>query len=238
MQNKKWKTFNKLTAKCYNNMIRAEADGNCWQQAFELLKEIVREERQNNPNFASEIEMIDDITDYEYDIQGWIEDCFDEMDMRGEHEILLKMCDDLLTMFRWPDYTGSDLKFRKSSALESLGRAEEAVRFCKEWIQKEPENIMAAVAGVYAYIKTKEFDKAEKLVDQFIFDKTDCLDENDIMFTAASKLYEAEGKKKEKKQIDKAIQKYEEYLEKYFDFPDFDEEDDDFDFFYEDLPFM
>ena len=48
MQNKKWKTFNKLTAKCYNNMIRAEADGNCWQQAFELLKEIVREERQNN----------------------------------------------------------------------------------------------------------------------------------------------------------------------------------------------
>ena len=69
MQNKKWKTFNKLTAKCYNNMIRAEADGNCWQQAFELLKEIVREERQNNPNFASEIEMIDDITDYEYDIQ-------------------------------------------------------------------------------------------------------------------------------------------------------------------------
>ena len=43
MQNKKWKTFNKLTAKCYNNMIRAEADGNCWQQAFELLKEIVRE---------------------------------------------------------------------------------------------------------------------------------------------------------------------------------------------------
>ena len=134
MQNKKWKTFNKLTAKCYNNMIRAEADGNCWQQAFELLKEIVREERQNNPNFASEIEMIDDITDYEYDIQGWIEDCFDEMDMRGEHEILLKMCDDLLTMFSWPDYTGSDLKFRKSSALESLGRTEEAVRFCKEWI--------------------------------------------------------------------------------------------------------
>ena len=140
--------------------------------------------------------MIDDITDYEYDIQGWIEDCFDEMDMRGEHEILLKMCDDLLTMFSWPDYTGSDLKFRKSSALESLGRTEEAVRFCKEWIQKEPENIMAATAGVYAYIKTKEFDAAEKLVDQFIFDKTDCLDENDIMFTVASKLYEAEGKKR------------------------------------------
>ena len=238
MQNKKWKKFSKLTVKCYNNMIGAEADGNCWQQAFELLIEIIREERQENPNFASEIEMVDDVTDYEYDIQGWLEDCFDEIDMRGEYEILLKMCDDLLTMFSWPDYTGSDLKFRKSSALESLGRKDEAVKYCKEWIRKEPENITAATAGVYAYIKTKEFDEAEKLVDQFIFDKTECSDENDIMFTAASRLYEAEGKRKEKKQIDKAIQKYEEYLEKYFDFPDFDNEDEDFDFFDEELPFM
>ena len=34
MQNKKWKKFNKLTAKCYNNMIGAEADGN-WQREAE-----------------------------------------------------------------------------------------------------------------------------------------------------------------------------------------------------------
>ena len=40
------------------------------------------------------------------------------------------------------------------------------------------------------------FDEAEKLVGRFIFDKSECTDENDIMFTVASKLYEVTGKTK------------------------------------------
>lgn len=235
MLNKKWKNFNKLTGKCYSNMIGAEKDGSCWWQAFELLKEIILEERQKNPNFASQLEMVDDATDYQLDIQGWLEDCLDEVDMRGEYEVLLKMCDDLLDIFIWPEYTASDIKFRKSTVLGELGRMNEAVKYCKEWIKKEPENIVAATAGVYALIRTNEFDAAEELVGRFIFDKTKCSDENDIMFTAASKLYEATGNKKEKKQIDKAIQEYDEYLEEYFE--NFDSDDEDLDFFDGELPF-
>ena len=45
MQSKKWRQFDELTEKCYSNMIGMEKDGSCWQQAFELLKEIVGEER-------------------------------------------------------------------------------------------------------------------------------------------------------------------------------------------------
>ena len=239
MQNKKWKNFNKLTGKCYSNMIGAEKDGSCWEKAFELLKEIILEERKVNPGFASQLEMVDEETDYEYDVQGWMEDCLDEIDMREEYELLLKMCDDLLSIFSWPDYTGSDIKFIKYSALHSLGRNDEAVRYCKEWICEEPENIVAAAAGVYAFINMKEFNDAEKLVNQFIFDKSECSDENDIMFTAASKLYEAAGKKKEKKQIDKAMKEYEERLEQYFSYADFDDEDMEFDLDFLDdyLPF-
>ncbi len=235
MQNKKWKKFNKLTEKCYSNMIGAEKDGRCWIQAFELLKEIIFEERKENSGFASQLEMIDEATDYEYDIQGWLEDCLDEVDMRGEYKVLLKMCDDLLGMFGWPEYTGSDIKFRKFAVLGALGRKDEAAKYCKEWIQNEPENIMAAAAGVYAFIETKEFDVAEELVDRFIFDKSECFDENDIMFTAASKLYGAMGKTEEKKQIDRAIRDYEDDLEQYFENPDFDEEEQGF--FDDDLPF-
>ncbi len=230
MQNKKWKKFNELTGKCYSNMIGAEKDGSCWVKAFELLKEIVYEERQKNPNFVSQLEMIDEVTDYEYDIQGWLEDCLDELDMRAEYETLLKISDDLLKMFSWPEYTSSDIKFRKSSVLGSLGRNEEAVKYCESWIKQEPENIVAATAGVYAYIRIKEYNAAEALVEQFILDKSECSDENDIMFTAASKLYEATGNKKEKKIIDKAIQEYDKHLEEYFE--NFDPDDEDFE-----LPF-
>ena len=179
---------------------------------------------------VSELEMIDDATDYAFDIQGWLEDCLDEIDMREEYETLLKMCNDLLELFGWPEYTGSDIRFRKTTVLRELGRTKESVEFCKKWMQKEPGNVVAATSGVYAYISTKEYDAAETLVDRFIINKSECLDENDMMFIAASKLYKAMGKKKEKREIDKAIKKYdeymEEYIEEYFMNPDFEEDDE------------
>ena len=226
MANKKWKRFDALTEKCYSNIAGAETDGGCWQQAFELLKELIREERQKNPGAMSQLEQVDEETDYEYDIQEWIEDCLDEMDMRGELKTLLKMCDELLDMFGWPDYSGSDIRFRKASALGALGRKKEVADFCRKWIRREPENIAAATAGVYAFIGTGEYEAAEELAERFIFDRTQCTDETDIMFTAASELYAVMGKTEEKEQIDAAIAKYEEEVDRFFDEFEFDETDD------------
>ena len=75
-------------------------------------------------------------------------------------------------------------------------------------MREEPENIVAATAAVYVFIEAKDYEEAEELVDKFIRDRSECGEENDIMFTAASKLYEVMGKKKEKKEIDKALEKY------------------------------
>ena len=174
----------------------------------------------------SQLEQVDEETDYEYDIQEWIEDCLDEMDMRSELKTLLKMCDELLDMFGWPDYSGSDIRFRKASALGALGRKKEAADFCRKWIRREPENIAAATAGVYAFIGTGAYEAAEELAERFIFDRTQCTDETDIMFTAASGLYAAMGKTEEKKQIDAAIVKYEEEVDRFFEEFEFDEIDD------------
>ena len=49
--------------------------------------------------------MLDEATDYKYDISEWLEDCLDEIDMREEYEVLFCMCDTLLSLFSWPDYT-------------------------------------------------------------------------------------------------------------------------------------
>lgn len=226
VENKKWKKLEKLQEECYEGIFGGKNERSSWQQAFELLVEIVREEREKNPDFGATLENLDDITDYKYDIESWLDDCLDEMDMCKKHNALLQMCDTLLELFAWPEYTGSDLKFRKSSALGAMGKATESVAFCEDWMEKEPDNMLAAVAGVYAYIRVKEFAKAEALVDKFLPDKSHCSEESDIMFTAASKLYQAEGKKKEKKAVDKAIKEYEERLEEEFDDFDFDEEED------------
>ena len=134
--------------------------------------------------------------------------------MREEYEVLLGMCDTLLSLFSWSDYTGSELKFRKSSVLEALGRNNEAVSFCCKWFEKEPENIMAATAYVYALIGAKEYEAAEKLIHQFIIDESECLEENEIMFRAASKYYGAIGDKTKKKQLDKVLKEYEAYVDR------------------------
>ena len=94
MKNKKWKQFDKPAEKCYSNMIGADTDDSCWIQAFELLKEIIQEERKLKPDYAPQIELLEEETDYGYDITGWLEDCLDEIDMREDYESLLKASED------------------------------------------------------------------------------------------------------------------------------------------------
>lgn len=224
--NKKLKKFETLTEKCYENMIGAEKNASCWMQAFELLKEIVIEQRQINPSFARELVLLDDATDFAYDFMGWIEDLTGELDMKQDYEQLFKVCDELLGLFCWPEYTGSDLKFLRTTALSSLGRDKESVRYCREWIADEPENVYAAAAGVYAMMKTKEFDEAEQLIRQFISDGDECTEENDVMFTAASKFYEITGNKKARKKMEQALEAYDKYLEEMFDMDDYDPDED------------
>lgn len=237
MQNRKWKSFGKLVEKCYSNMIGVEKDGSCWKNSFDLFKEILLEDREKNPGFAPRLEMVDEETEFKYDVLGWIEDCLDEMDMKQEYQYLLKMYDDLLTMFSWSEgsVVRSEFMVGKAAALGSLGKSREAVTFCREWIWKEPENIMAAMAGGYVFIGIKAYDEAEKLLDSHIFERTNCTDENDVMFTAASTLYQLTGKKKGKKRGDAALKEYEEKLLR--ELESFDFEDEDFDFLDEELPF-
>ena len=232
MKNKKWNQFDKLTGKCYNNIIGAEKDGSCWMQAFELLLAIVQEERQTNPNYAKELDLLDDATDYTHDIQGWLEDCLDEVDMRDDYSTLLNLCNTLLGMFEWPDYTGSDLKFRKASVLAKLGQKKEAAQFCEEWLEKEPENILAATACVYAYMGVERLAEAEGLVDRFIPDKSLCTEENDYMFLAADALYLVTEQKQKKEIIEKAMQEYDKQLQDWFGADELDE-----DWFEDELPF-
>lgn len=237
MKNKKWNKFDKLQGKCYSNMIGVEVDNTCWKQAFELMMEIIREERQNNPNYAPDLMQLDDATEYEYDILGWLEDCLDEMGIQEDYSSLLQMCDTLLEEFDWPEYTGSDIKFQKAVALGVLHREQEAVKFCERWINAEPENVVAAAAGVTAYITINNLAAAEQLIDRFIPDKSQCSEENDIMFMAASALYQVMGRKKEKIQVEKAMKAYEKKLQKQMELDaleegldfwedEFDEDDD------------
>ena len=196
------------------------------------MMEIVKEGRKNNPDFVKELYLLDDETDYTHDIAEWIEDCLDEMDMKEEYQLLLDMCDELMKNFAWPEYTGSDLKFRKSGVLRALKRTNEAVQLCSQWIEKEPENVMAGTAYVYALIDAKEYENAKQIIEKFINDDSKCSEENESMFIAASRYYGAVGNKKKQKELDKIIKAYDAYVESKMmtDWFEGDDEEEEYDF--------
>ena len=208
MKNKKWKEFGKLAGKCYLAIGMGEQDHEIWNQAFAALKEVVTAERSDGPDNIAELYLLDEITDYEYDVQGWLEDYLDDLDMREDKTELLKVCDELLGMFRWVEDMPSDINFLKSSALCSLGRKDEAVGFCKEWLEKAPDDFVAVAANVYALLEVNDMETAERLIRQHIQEDTECTDENDILFAAAVAYYKKAGNKKEMKRLDKAREEY------------------------------
>lgn len=227
MNKRNWKKFGKLTEECYANMIGAYSDWHCWIKAFHQLRESILEERQTDPGFAPDIYAADDATDFEYDIQGWLEDCLDTVAIKEEYELLLRMCDELLDLFGGEEGASSDVGFSKVSALMSLGRYDEAAQYCREWMTREPENITAATAGVYALIKTAEYEDAKKLVLRFIPEGTECGEDNSTMFTAASKFYKATGDDKAAKRMDEAFEKYYKRIEDWINAADPAGDDDD-----------
>ena len=77
--NKLWKKFDGLTQTCYSNMAQGISDIDAWNAGFDLLKEIISNGRTENPDFAKELYLLDDETDYSYDVQGWLEDYLDEL---------------------------------------------------------------------------------------------------------------------------------------------------------------
>lgn len=226
---RKWKKFEELTRKCYMAMAGLEKSRNCWDEAFEALKETLDAERKEDPEYAAELYQLDDVTDYEYDVEGWLEDYLDDLDMRESKEKLLEVCDQLLELFCWKEENPSDIKFMKVSALKSLGRAEEAGAFCERWLEEEPDNDVAAAAGIYMFLEARKMEAAEQLIRQRIHEDTKCTDENEMLFSAAATFYKVTGKKEEEERVQKELDEYEDQLAALFD--GFDGEDDELEFF-------
>ena len=131
--NKQWKKFDRLTEICYSDMARGITDINNWNECYNLLKEIISDGRAENPDFAKELYQLDDETDYQHDVQGWIEDYLDELGMHEMYAELEEVCRKLLELFDWKEEYPSYFRFQLASALGNQGRLEEAVKYCEEW---------------------------------------------------------------------------------------------------------
>ena len=213
--NRQWKKYDQLMEKCYQGMAVGETNANDWNDCFDVLIRIIENERESNPDFGKELELLDDETDYRHDVRGWLEDYLDELDMRQMYPRLEEVCRKLLKIFEWKEEYPSDIRFMLASALGNQGRAEEARKYCEDWEAQEKDNPLAAAALIYSLIRMNDYKNAEETVRQYIAEDTVCSEENDVLFTAALQLYKANGNKKMEKKMDNALKEYDKALEKY-----------------------
>ena len=205
-----WKKFDKLSDDAYMSIARQENRMDVWDQGFETLLEIVRTGRAQDPGFARELVQLDDDTDFEHNVCDWLADYLDE---REQYEKLEDICRGILELFDWKEDSPSDIRFQISLALRAQGKKEEALDFCREWYEAEPDNTMAGAALIYCLIETGDLDGAEKIADQYIGKDTACDDNNDVIFMAAIALCRAKGDKEREESLAGRLKVYEKEVE-------------------------
>ena len=211
-----WKRFERLTDRCYLDLAQGAEDMKSWNDGYTALLAVVAEGRRRDPDFAAELYLLDDDTDFHYDVQGWLEDYLDELDMRERYGELEKVCRELLETFRWEEESPEDIRYMLATAMKRQGRTEDTLDFCEKWYKKEPDSAAAAAALIRAKSDAGDCAGAEELVKRHIKEDTRCTEETDILYSAASALYRAAGNSRAAEKIDQEINQYEKELEKRF----------------------
>lgn len=219
---KLWKRFDKLQEKCMENMAGINKEYDCWAKTFAVIKEIVLRGRAVNKNFARELYLLDEETDYEHEVEGWLEDYFGELEMLGMFELIIESCDWLIANFDWEEDSPTQFYFSKYTAMSEMGKLKEAEDFCMGWLEREPENLYAASACVLAKMENEDFASAEQILDRFLGEDEVCDEETDILFVTAARFYEVVGNQEKLKRVQEILQEYEENYEN-----PFAEEDDE-----------
>lgn len=134
----------------------------CWEEVFDLTIQSILEERESNPDFAQELNQLDEMTDYKYDLLECLEAYFDHMEETEQGEVVIASCDKLFDLFQWKEMRASEFKFRKGNALEALKRYDEAEAITAKYLgpdlicDKETDTFFMAAYRLFEMTDNKD----------------------------------------------------------------------------------
>lgn len=222
-----WEKFEELSEECYIDMSGLEENPGAWEDGFDAFRKAMDMLQKIKPEIRTLVDLEEE-TDWRYGLTEWLEDYFDIMDMRGQHERLGESVDYLMSVLNWEEDDELNLPFFKAQCMWKMGQDQDAYDYCREWNKKQPDNPLTVAAMIYACIHLKNYEEGKQYAESVIGEKTKCDEDNDVIFTAAAKLAEAMGDSKWKKSLEKRAQEYEELLEKEMmeEFEEFDDMED------------
>lgn len=142
----KWDKFAELTARCYKSAENGNTLNECWHNAFDVLMDIIEEERRADDSFARELGDLEKLTDFKYNIEGLILDYLDRLWRVGDYEKICTSGSRIIESFDWHIESSSAIRIKVVNALVKMGKKDEAAAYCQEWIQAEPEDMNAVIA--------------------------------------------------------------------------------------------
>ena len=141
----KWNQFAELIARCYKAAENGNTLNMCWNDAFCALMDIIEEERRTDSSFARELGDLEKLTDFKFNIEGLISDYFDRLWKVGDYQEICTSGDRIISAFDWHVESSSAIRIKVANALIKMGKKDEAVQYCLEWIQAEPEDVNAVM---------------------------------------------------------------------------------------------
>lgn len=210
---KLWDLFDKASDKCYKEIMQGKLDDKVWKETYELLLEIIEKEASKHQKGSWEFYMLDDETDYEHDVEGWLEDYLDNLEEEEKHAEILQICEKILEMFDWKEVSSSDFKIRIVFSLIAQKKGEEALAFSKKWYDEDEDDQNAVQAYIRSKIEMKDMDGAKEILNKYIDENTECCEENELIFQVALLVFKLEKNKTMQRLIEKKIHDYEEKID-------------------------
>ncbi len=230
-ENDKWKIFDALIAD-YRNIENTDTDEGAViiRKIFDVLIEIVNEERKTDPSFMRNPETYDYDTDMKHNVTRCFLTLYSEAAMFPSQE-MLDLINEIDTLFELSEPESIARKNAYYSVLCGLGEGERALKEAlAEYEADESSNSIRNLIQVYTDLG--RYEEAEELIDQNLPEGMECTEEMLPIFGAALHFYEETGDTDRTEQLLDAMDTF---FEPFFeDFPtDFDlsEAEEDMDLF-------
>ena len=207
-----WDKYCDMSEQCYMESMLGNSSLKTWMETYDTLKEALLLEWKHNPEFPKEYDEVSWELEEEleccFDMAGWIEDFFDELELFDAWDIVLEKAKDIMNLFAWEEIRPDEFKLRVGKALLEQAKQQETLEYCQNWYAENENNWFAATALLSALTSIKDYEKAEALVEKFIDAETICDDEKELFFGNAQQLYEVQGKEEKARWIEQKINTY------------------------------
>lgn len=190
---------------CFENQNAVEGL-RFWQDAWNIFCSIMEQTQEINTLYD-----LMDALDYEYAVDGWMQDYEIELDNAGKYEERIRFCQKVLEIFDWQEDDDSCFRCGIGESLFQEGKVAEAYEYYEKWLAEDSNNVNGIISFSWILFDNGDIEKAYDVVRRATWG-IPCYIDNLMLFTRARELADYVGKEEESKWYQQQLDKLEESI--------------------------